>query len=534
MPNSLTVRFLRVFLGLLTLTTFAIAQSVYQAVVGNPEFVRLNRVTHGDLLLIILVFNVVPAAVFAFIWAFIQRWSRGFASSFLSLAFLLLLTPFLFELHKRYVSPRLSFQHNTVLLLIPLAIAAAIAFRYRAEFERFLLMLSPVVVLFPVLFLWRAWPEVSPVVAPPAPMTQTGAATATSGPPVFILVLDEFTRTALLDNSGNIDASRFPNFARLARESTWFDNATANAEATTRAIPVIVTGNFPQGYDPSDAVYPGNLFRLFAPNYNITIHEEETRFCTSPEYHCPDAARVSSKKHLLRSVADLYLLRIAPLSTVLRIQAEQLQEELERFRVFLAEIGPASGGKPALEFMHHELPHSPYLLTPDGEIHPRSPSSFYASLAGNIEVLQRLRSEYEMQVEFVDRELGEFLDRLKEAGVYDQSLVIVTADHGVSWKVDAPGRVLSEANAEMIFAIPLFIKLPGQTKAGFSEADVQSIDLLPTIANVAGLKVPWTVAGRDIYGANSAKRQKIMIDANGHRFEYPPTFAATAPKNANH
>ena len=196
-------------------------------------------------------------------------------------------------------------------------------------------------------------------------------------------MLDEFTRAALLDTSGNIDASRFPNFARLARESTWFDNATANAEATTRAIPVIVTGNFPQGYDPSDAAYPHNLFRLLAPKYDITIHEEETRFCTSPEYHCPDAARVSNKEHLLRAVTNLYLLRIAPLSIVLRLQADQLHEERQRFRDFLAEIAPASGGKPVLEFMHHELPHSPYLLTPDGETHPRSPSSFYPSLAGN-------------------------------------------------------------------------------------------------------------------------------------------------------
>ncbi len=533
MPNSSTVRFLRVFLGLLTLTTFAIAQSVYQAVVGNPEFIRLNRVTHGDLLMIVLVCNVVPAAIFALLWAFIRRWNGRLAAGFLSLSFFLLLTPFFFELHKRYVSPLTHFRHNTILILVPLAITAAIVFRYRSEFERSLLVLSPIVILFPTLFLWGAWHEVSPVVAPPITM-QTGVAATQPGPPVFLLVLDEFTRAALLDSSGNIDASRFPNFARLARESTWFDNATANAEATTRAIPVIVTGNFPQGYDPSDAAYPHNLFRLLAPKYNITIREKETRFCTSPEYQCPDAARVSSRTHLLRAVTDLYSLRVAPLSIVLRVQAEQLQEERERFRDFLAGIRLASVGKPVLEFMHYELPHSPYMLTPDGAIHPASPSSFYPSLAGNLEVLQRLRNDYEMQVEFVDRELGEFLDRLKQAGVYDKALVIVTADHGVSWKVDVPGRVLSEANADMIFAIPLFIKLPGQTKPMISNADVQSIDLLPTIAAIVGTKVPWTVAGRDIYGANTVPRQKIMIDANGRSFEYPSTFAATAPKSASH
>ena len=176
MPNSSLARFLKVFLGLLTLTTFAIAQSVYQAIVGNPEFVQLNWVTHGDLLLIVFVFNVVPAAVFALLWAFILHWNGRLAAGFLSLAFFLLLAPFLFELHKRYVSPLTHFHHNTILIFIPFAIAAAIVFRYRAEFERFLLVLSPVVVLFPALFLWRAWSEVSPVVAPPAVQAGTAAA----------------------------------------------------------------------------------------------------------------------------------------------------------------------------------------------------------------------------------------------------------------------------------------------------------------------------------------------------------------------
>ena len=69
--------------------------------------------------------------------------------------------PDVVEMHKRYVSPLLTFRHNTMLLFIPLAVAAAIVFRFRSEFERFLLVLSPVLVLFPTLFL-RAWHEVSP------------------------------------------------------------------------------------------------------------------------------------------------------------------------------------------------------------------------------------------------------------------------------------------------------------------------------------------------------------------------------------
>jgi len=530
MPTSSQRGFARTLLALLSLTTFAVAQSVYQAIVGNPEFVVLNRVSHADLWRIILRFNIVPALVLGLAWLIVWRVVPAAADKFLSAAFLLLLIPFLLELHKRYVSPLLRFHHNTVLLLLPLAIVAWIVFRFRAEFERFLLVLSPVILIFPGLFLWHAWGEVSPTVAPPAGSIANFAAADTGQPhpPIFILILDEFTRAALLDANRNIDASRFPHFAQLARQSTWFTNATANSEYTTRSIPVIVTGNFPHGNDPSDESYPDNLFRLLAPEYDITIHEAVTRFCASPAYHCPDAARVEQRGYLLKAVAELYLRRIAPNSVVMKLQADDLRTEQQRFDEFLGAIGASSSGKPPLQFMHLELPHAPYMLTPDGAIHQESPSGFDPAFAGDAKLLRHLHENYELQIEYVDRELGRFIDKLKQAGLYDRSLIVVTSDHGVSWKTEAPGRVLSEKNAGMIFPVPLFIKLPGQSEGKVSSVDAQLIDITPTVAAVAGVKVPWPTAGHDLFGPAAAPRRKIMIDSSGKIFAYPPTFAERA------
>src|SRR5215469_16650789 len=187
------------FLSLLSLTTFAIAQSVYQAIVGNREFVVLNQISHADLWLIILCFNVLPAIVLAFLWLAVDKISAKVADNFLSAAFLLLLIPFLLELHRRYLSPVLRFSHNTFLLIIPLAIVAWIVFRYRSEVLRFLFVLSPVIVIFPALFLWHAWSEVSPTSPPSGGSGQFAAAHAGKPlPPIFVLVLDEFTRPALL------------------------------------------------------------------------------------------------------------------------------------------------------------------------------------------------------------------------------------------------------------------------------------------------------------------------------------------------
>ncbi len=530
MPNFHSMRSLpRIFLALLSLTTFAFAQSVYQAIVGNAEFVVLNQITHSDLLLIILCFNLLPALALALLWLGVEKFSPSAADKLLSAAFLLLATPFLMELHKRYLSPVLRFHHNSVLLVIPLAIVAFLAFRYRAEFERFLLVLSPVIIIFPALFLWQAWHEVSPTVALPAEAIANFATANIGQPhlPVFILLLDEFTRPALLDANGNIDAARFPHFAELARHSTWFNNATANAEYTTRSIPVIVTGNFPRGSDASDAAYPDNLFRLLASGYDITIHEEVTRFCVASEYRCPDASRVEQRGHLLKAVAKLYLLRAAPEAVVIGIQADDLRQEQQRFGEFLDEIGAPSSGKPPLQFMHLELPHAPYMLMPDGTIHQESPSGFDPRFAGNTALLGRLRNDYLEQIEFVDSELGKFLDRLKQSGIYDRSLIIVTSDHGVSWKPEAPGRTLTNANADMILPVPLFIKLPGQREGRVSSQDAQLIDLVPTIAAVAGIRVPWQVAGHDLFATDPAPREKVMIDSSDKRFAYPPDFAAT-------
>ena len=527
MPASPIHRtFSLVFFSLLSLTTFAVAQSVYQAIVGNREFVVLNQITHADLWLIIACFNVLPALVLAVLWVLAGKVSAKAADNLLSAAFLLVLIPFFLELHRRYLSPVLRFSHNTFLLIIPLAVVAWIVFRYRAEVERFLFVLSPVIVIFPALFLWRAWHQVSPTATPAASSTQFAANASKPLPPIFILILDEFTRPALLDPDGNIDATRFPHFAELARQSTWFSNATANAEYTTRSIPVIVTGNFPHDNDPSDASYPDNLFRLLAPHYDITIHEVVTRFCAGPEYHCPDADRVQQRGHLLTAVFKLYLLRIAPRSVVMKLEADDLRTEQQRFEEFLGEISQ-SGAKPPLQFMHLELPHAPYMLTADGAIREEAPGGFDPTFAGDTALLQHLRDNYERQIEYVDRELGRFMDKLKQAGQWDRSLIIVTSDHGVSWKTEAPGRTLTEQNADFIFPVPLFIKLPGQNEGKVSTQDAQLIDITPTVVALIGIKIPWPTAGHDLFGPAAPAREKIMIDANGKKFAFPPTFAAT-------
>ena len=94
--------------------------------------------------------------------------------------------------------------------------------------------------------------------------------------------------------------------------------------------------------------------------------------------------------------------------------------------------------------------------------------------------------------------------------MWDRALVVLTADHGVSFRVKptpAPpfvlGRLgyrreLTTENAEDIVTVPLFVKYPGQSEGRTDPEWGRTIDILPTIADVLGIRLPFKVDGRSL------------------------------------
>ena len=83
----------------------------------------------------------------------------------------------------------------------------------------------------------------SPSDSVPAPLADS--ADFDAPPPVVVAVFDQLPLASLLDREGELDRTLYPHFAALAGEATWFRNASAVTEATTYALPAIVTGNYP-------------------------------------------------------------------------------------------------------------------------------------------------------------------------------------------------------------------------------------------------------------------------------------------------
>ena len=139
------------------------------------------------------------------------------------------------------------------------------------------------------------------------------AANVDATTPLVYLLFDEFPVIDLMNAREQIDAKRFPNFARLARTSTWFRNTTTLSSSTTVAVPVILTGNPPiPGALPVAQNYPDNLFTLLANGYRMKVTESQTRLCPSDICKRKDASTESRLSSLYSDARIVYLHLLSP------------------------------------------------------------------------------------------------------------------------------------------------------------------------------------------------------------------------------
>ncbi len=140
-----------------------------------------------------------------------------------------------------------------------------------------------------------------------------------------------------------------------------------------------------------------------------------------------------------------------------------------------------------------------------------------------------LQQRHLLQVGFADRFVGKLLDRLTAQGIFDETLLIITADHGTSFQHGKPRRSSTEGTRAEVMLVPLIIKLPGQITGHVSDQNVETVDIVPTIASVLSTTVPYDVDGRSILDSTQPQRaHKTFIRRNYDRVvsleEHPPNL----------
>jgi arylsulfatase A-like enzyme len=113
------------------------------------------------------------------------------------------------------------------------------------------------------------------------------------------------------------------------------------------------------------------------------------------------------------------------------------------------------------------------------------------------ETVESLMSLYDGEIAANDAAFGELVQELRRRGLYESSLIIVLSDHGEEFHDHGTWTHGKTLHTEML-DVPLIVKLPGCAAGRRVEHIVQHIDLLPTVAELAGGEVPPVVQGQSL------------------------------------
>lgn len=175
--------------------------------------------------------------------------------------------------------------------------------------------------------------------------------------------------------------------------------------------------------------------------------------------------------------------------------------------------------RPFLLFVHYFDPHDPYDPPPPWNQRFAAAGGAPESLAN---ALQRREfvDAYDGEIAFTDAEFGRLLAHLEARGLAENTLVVVTADHGEG--LTQHGAMGHAVNVyEEAVHVPLLLRWPGVLPAGRKlAAPVAAIDVLPTLLAMLGVAHEDALGGRDLGAALHGGELAADADVFTHRRPY--------------
>ena len=434
-----------------------------------------------------------------------------------------------------------------ILLSLAIGVAMAVLYASRLVVRQFFDVLGLALFVLPVLFLFHS-PAENLLLAradeiPSAPRIERPA-------PIVVMIFDELPVVSLMSRSGAVDARRYPHFAAFASDATWFKNTSTVAIYTETAVPAILTGLMPEKPSPP-ATYenlPRNIYTLLGDHYRIHRFEAITRLC--PDRLCrDDRVGTIEGRTLLSDLALLYLHLLAPVelrphlprvtenwkgfapSSSPVVEPAKLEGRAKKkarkekeladkalstgtdFQRFLREMDRPVDDRPTLHVFHMIIPHPPWRYLPSGRRYP-GPADGYGITPHWSKDEWETTYAYQrhlLQVGFADRMLGQLMRRLRKLGIYEEAVVVVVADHGAGFTPTLARRTPVNENAAVWLLVPLLITRPGVAGGDVDERLLLTIDVVPTIADAIGAKIPWPVDGHSAFSETFPVRDQVEV-----------------------
>jgi choline-sulfatase len=188
---------------------------------------------------------------------------------------------------------------------------------------------------------------------------------------------------------------------------------------------------------------------------------------------------------------------------VFREAAAWIEEHREdRFFVYIQTIDPHVPYDPPDEFLSMYDPHPE---TYGGQVRNRNTANLLGDAKRNPPRViftdadkQRLRDLHDGEISYHDRHFGTFLARLRELGLYEDMVFVVTSDHGEEFE-DHGSWGHGHSVFQELLHVPLMVRWPGASEAGQRIATtVSTLDISPTVAEACGVEIPEEFEGRSL------------------------------------
>ncbi len=266
---------------------------------------------------------------------------------------------------------------------------------------------------------------------------------------------------------------RTPNIDALAADGVLFRNATAQVPLTLPSHSSIFTGTYPYAHGVRD----NGGFYLEPEKVTLAEILKARGWATSAFV----GAFVLDSRWGINQGFDYYYdnfdfakYKTISLDSVQREGGEVIKAFFDWYRT--------NGDRRFFSWIHFYDPHTPY----------EPPEPYKSEYSG------RPWGLYDGEIAYVDSLIGKVLESLREKGVLDRTIIVVAADHGESL-----GEHGESSHAFFIYdatvSVPLVLKLPGsRSKAAIIEAQVENVDIMPTLLGLLGIDVPKVVQGRSL------------------------------------
>jgi choline-sulfatase len=335
-------------------------------------------------------------------------------------------------------------------------------------------------------------------------------------PPNLLLITLESLRTDHVGAYGGASRTRperpiTPNLDEFAAGAVRFDDAHAVSSWTLTAHASLFTGLYPSGHRAE-----APLDRLSDSYPTLAEALADAGYQTAGVVSGPYLRRA----HNLSQGFELWDDGISSLTATLAhddVTNPGMEAAITRF--LESERDPA---RPFFLFAYFWDPHYDYLPPPpyDSEFVPpgaermnlehfeTNPAIYPGMPPGQFAYIL---AQYAGEIRATDECLGRLFRLLRSQGLWDDTAILITADHGEEFFEHGEKGHKNNLFAESIH-VPLLLKLPAQTSGRVDHRLASQVDVLPTLLELAGARPDFPVQGRSLLEPDPPADRAIFFD----------------------